>query len=709
MTAYPQLSPQFYTEEDKGLKNMMEYYYAQAITLNQSFWSEADVDTRFEANDQTLWNDLFGNLPAFKAKQFSFNRIRRIINMITGYQRRNRKSTIVIPTESADDITASQFSKVMFWANQRSNALETISKAFHGACVTGLNLLHYYMDYHQDPISGDICVENVPYNGFIIDPFFKSHELSDCNFIWRRSWLTPKQIIALIPDRASEIAGIEPTGYSDGRFQFQPESYNYGMKNLLPYDEFWYRDFREQTVIIDTQSGETMEWSGREEDLNQFLRDFPQVTVTKTQIPTVRLGITVQDRVMYHGPNPMDIDNYPFVPVMGYYNPQMPYFPWRIQGVVRGLRDAQYLYNRRKVIELSMLESQVTTGWIFKENALVNPKDVYLYGQGRGIALKQEAQMTDIQQIPPPQVPPSMIQLSEFLGREIQEISGVSDELLGMAEDDQAGVLSMLRQGAGLTTLQILFDQLDFSQKMGGRIMLQLIQKNFTPGKIKRITNEEPSKEFYTKAFGKYDCSVEEGLNTTNQKQMQFVQLMELKKMGIPVPTKVLLEASTMQNKQELIEAITQEEQQAAQMQQQMQQVQMQDIQSKINLANARAVADTGLGYERASRIMENQALAIERQAEAQKDDANATLDMIRAVKELQGLDLDQIIKSLQIVDSVRRHTQEQEAQTYGKETMGAAPSDLSPERYNPSVARGNQALQQPQSEAGLQFLSQGE
>jgi hypothetical protein len=83
----------------------------------------------------------------------------------------------------------------------------------------------------------------------------------------------------------------------------------------------------------------------------------------------------------------------------------------RIQGVVRGLRDAQFLYNRRKVAELDILESQINSGFIYKENALVNPADVFLTGQGRGLALKRDAQMTDVQKIEAPQIPPSMIQL----------------------------------------------------------------------------------------------------------------------------------------------------------------------------------------------------------------------------------------------------------------------------------------------------------
>ena len=95
--------------------------------------------------------------------------------------------------------------------------------------------------------------------------------------------------------------------------------------------------------------------------------------------------------------------------------------------------------------------------------------------------------MTDVQQIQAPQIPPSMIELSKILAEEMNQISGVNEELLGSANDDKAGILSQLRQGAGLTTLQILFDELDRSQKLLGKIMIDIIQANFTPGKIQKI------------------------------------------------------------------------------------------------------------------------------------------------------------------------------------------------------------------------------
>ncbi len=657
MTLFPQLDSNFYsyqTDNDKSVKQMMETAYANSITINQSFWSEADIDSRFKAGDQTLWNDIYGNLPAFRKRVFNFNRIRRVCNMITGHQRRNRKSSIAVPIENSDQVTADQFSKVLLWSMNKDNTLETISQAFDGCVTTGMNLLSVWMDYREDPINGDIKVDNVSYNGYLIDPFFKKHDLSDCNYIWTRKWLTKLQIKSLLPEQASEIDKLYARGSRDGKFHFMPEAYNYGMKDLLTYDEYWYRDYRSQQLLVDIKTGETMEWKGKDEELQMFLKKFPEITVIENQIQTTKLAIVVQGVVMYHGLNPMGIDQYPFVPVLGYYDPQIPYFPWRIQGVVRGLRDAQYLYNRRKVIELDILESQINSGWKYKADSLVNPKDVFLQGQGRGLALKQDAQMSDVEQIQPPQVPPSMIELSKILGEEIQQISGVNEELLGSAQDDKAGILSMLRQGAGLTTLQTLFDQLDFSQKTLGRLFMDLIQSNFSPGKIKRIITEEPSPQFYSKAFGKYDVSIEEGTNTPNQKQMQFQQLIALRELGLPIPTNILLEASTLQNKNELVEAIGKQEEEQSQVQQMQMQLAIETEKAKIKDLDSRAEANTGLGLERASRVQENRALAIERLAESEKDRDIGTLNLIKAMKELEGMDLEQIEKMLRLADYIK-------------------------------------------------------
>lgn len=660
---FPNLVPEnIYRNDDDGeILSFMDKFYSNSISINQEYWSEADIDTRFEAGDQQLYNELYNVTARDRSKNFNFNRIRRVINMVSGHQRRNRKSTIVVPIENADMETADQFTKIIMWANGRENVLETISEAFHGALVTGMSMLQVWVDYRTDPVSGNIRVDNCPYNTFMIDPYFKKADLSDCNGIWKRSYLSKREIVSLLPDKTDHILGMTSAqSGNDGKFQFMPEAINAVNSGLLAYDEFYYRSFRMQRLLVDAETGETMEWKGKnEDDLKEFLRTYPTVTVLEQQTPTVKLAIVVDNQVMYNGVNPLGIDKYPFVPVLGYFNPQISYYPSRIQGMVRGLRDAQYLYNRRKVIELDILESQINSGFIYKENALVDPKDVFLSGQGKGLAIKADANIADIIPIQAPQIPPAMIELSGLLAKEVMEISGVNEELLGSADDDKAGILSMLRQGAGLTTLQILFDQLDRSQKILGGLMIEIIQNNFTPGKVKRIVEEEPTPEFFNKAFGTYDGAVEEGLNTTTQRQMQFAQLLHLKEAGVPISSQDLLEASTIQNKKEIIENTIKQQQVVEKAEAEQKQIEMQEISARTNLAKARAVADKGLGIERLSRVKENMALAEERKAEAKKDRTQSMLNFVKSLKELEDLDIAQMEKLITLSHAVEDREQQ--------------------------------------------------
>jgi hypothetical protein len=659
MSLFPQLSDSYYVDNDHDILKLMDYTYAKNITINQSFWSEADIDSRFKAGDQSLWGDIYGNLPSFRKRQFSFNRIRRVINMISGFQRQHRKSTTVTAVEGSSEKTADQFSKLMYHINNRAGVLDNISEAFEGALTTGMNLLSTWVDYRSDPVNGDIKVENVSYNAYLIDPYFQKMDLSDCNNLWTRKYITRNQAQTLLPGRGLEIKDMRGWGNRDGKFQFMPESYSYGQQDLLIYDEFWYMDSRKQKMLVDTVTGECKEWRGQDEDLDDFLGMFPQVITLDQEIPSVKLAIVVQGKVMYNGPNPLGIDRYPFIPVWGYYEPQIPYFPWRIQGVVRGLRDAQYLYNRRLITSLDILESQLTSGFIYKENALVNPKDVFLQGQGKGLALKAEAQMTDVQRIEAPQVPPSMLQLNEVLGQELQQISGVNEELLGSAEDDKAGILATLRQGAGLTTLQTLFDHLDRSQKMLGELHMDIIQANWTPGKVQRIINEEPTEQFYNRAFGKYDCVVEEAPLTSTQKQLALQKALYLREIGVPINTEYLIKHMNLPDKDELIESVVKQEQQQAQQEQQMAQLQMQNMQVDNETKLSYSEAQHSLAMERMNKTKLDAALSAERLQRADEDRTGSVLNLIKAIKEIQGMDLEQMEAGLRIVQTMEGTTPE--------------------------------------------------
>lgn len=663
---FPQFSSMYIDDSHRDILGKMEASYAQAITSNLSYWTEGDIDWRFYVGDQTVFNSYWNNVPGTMRRTFTFNRIRRMVNMVSGSQRKNRKQTVVVGEENSDALTADQFTKIIHNIHKQEMVLETLSDSFNDSLVSGLSFLQIWNDFRNDPISGDIKVSKADYNSFVIDPYWRNLDLSDCNFIWKRSYLTKKDIMSLMPASADKIADLYGEDLRDGKFQFMPETYGYSMKNLLTYDEFYYRDYRDQMILVDRETGETQEWRGQDDErLKIFLATYPQITMVKQTIPTVRLAIVAQGKVLYDGPN-LGIDSYPFVPVVTYYTPQVPYFPFRCQGMIRGLRDAQYLYSRRKVIELDILESQINSGWIYKEDALVNPADVFnLTGQGKGLCLKQDAQMTDVQQIQSPAIPATTIQLSQLLGEEMNQIAGINEELLGSSTDDKAGILAARRANASLVTLQNLFDQLDKSQKLLGKLMIDMIQANYTPGKIKKILGgQEPSPQFYNKAFGKYNAHVEEAVLTQNQKQLQFLQLLNLREVGVQVPDDILVDSCVVANKTELIEAVKKQQQQKAQMEQQQMQLQLQQLQSQIKLSESQATANEGLGIERLSRVKENEALAEERRAQAVKDEDAALLDLVKAMKEIDGLDIQHMQQLIAMHTMVKAQEKQNEVQS---------------------------------------------
>jgi hypothetical protein len=636
-------------------------------TTNSSYWmahqTEAMIDTRLEAGDVSLTGDIGPNPQFYNGRpSWFFNKVRPLCNMVSGYQRSHRKSVVCMPLEGGDEQTADQITKVLFHIFKKTQFDDMFSEAFHqGACISGMNLMQIYLDFQDDPIFGDIKFRNLPFNQFFIDPYSRNKDLSDCNFIWVRSYLTHGAAASLLPQFYDEIMSLpaNPTGAGrDGRFLFMPQSYGISGQNLVSYDEYYYRDYRTRKILIDNQTGLWREIHQDEIDSEMFdylMASNPQLEVQEQTIGTVRLAIMVQDKVFYDGPNPFGIDDYPFTPVVGYYNPMMPYYYTRLQGICRSLRDPQMLLNRRILLNLDIMESVANTGYVFKVGSVVDMKHLFQTGQGRIIPLKDEAQMTDVMPITPPNVPPAMFQMEENLGRMMTEVSGVNQELMGMATDDKAGVLAMLRQGAGLVTLQPLFDNLDFSLKMIGEKVLKIMTSNYGPMKIKQILEgQEPMPQFYNKAFGKYHCIVEEGYNTATQKQLQFAQLMQMREMGIAIPDADLIKAATLQNKQELIQSMQQQQQQAQQMQQMQAQMQMQQAQAQIQLTQARAIADQGLGLERASRVAENQALAVERTAQADKDEEDALLSFVRAMKEIEGLDIENLHKMTQIANLIK-------------------------------------------------------
>lgn len=670
------VSPETFDGDFTAIKAKMDNDYQNNQSVWNVFWSKANINVRLESGDPTIMN-LDGLSPAtIGSSNYYFNRARPIGMMLSGYQRRNRKSTIIVPLENGDQSTADQYTKLIMNLYKKENAYEMISEAFHeGAIISGMNLLQVYMDYTNDPLNGDIKFKSLAFNEFMIDPYFREPDAGDAEFIRIRHYLSKPAITAICPedwyDRIMALQGNQQGSTIDGRFQYEAAARGYSMSPKLAYDEYWYRDYRKQKKLYDAETGEMIDVSFRQElDIDSLLRDNPQLRMIESRVPTVRLAISIQDKVFYDGVNNLNIDRYPFVPVLGYYNKHMPYMYNRIQSVMTSLISPQILFNRRIILNADYLESVVSSGWMFKQGAVLDAKHLLQTGAGRLIPLKDNAiPMVDVVPIPAPAIPPTTFTQLDVLDKELFNVIGLSQENLGkVVEDDSSGYQSALRTAAGLTAQQPIFDRLDLSQNIMGDIVMETIQKNWTPGKVKLLLGgEEPAPLFYDRAFGKYHSVCELGFNTDTQKQLEFAQLLELRKAGINISDAQMISKATLQGKEDLIQEMEQQSQQAQEQQQMQMQVQMEEIKSRSELARARVLYETGGYAERMSRVDSNQALDIERKAKSVQDENAALLNFVKALKELDGIDLGHIRELLEMQDIIRSQEVESEIKADSK------------------------------------------
>jgi hypothetical protein len=645
--------------QSKDLRQMMDWFYQSNYTTNSTYWMQGAIDKRFKVGDQQLYNACYGQ-NSQNVQKFFFNLIRRHINMICGYQRKNRKSTITIPNLQDSDPLADDYNKVMRWCDDRDGFQEYLSQSFEGACDVGEYLLHLYPDYTFDPVSGDLFTDSVSYNNYLIDQYTRKQDLSDCNGIWRRRWTSKEMAKSLIPGYSKEIDKMKPGGMKDGRFPLQAELQNVAISNLFTYDEFYYRTTREGKIIVDPYTGESSEWQEDEADeedmMERVLAQQPWLQVKKVQVPTVKLVICLSGKMVYHGKNLLNTDDYPFVPTQTYIEQDIQAYAWRKQGIIRNLRDSQFLYNMRKVIELQLLQSSLNAGWIYPVDVVPDAKCFRQSSGGDGflIPLKAGHLPNEIQRIEPVSIPQSLLELSNSLAEDITKISGVNEELLGSATDDKSGILSMLRQGAGLVTLQTIFDKLDYTQRLYGKIRLQAIRKNFSKGKIRNILGHDADPRFWSSHSQKYAIAVEEGNYSTTQRQLELQQLLHFKEIGMAIPDKSILRAAFITNKQQVM----QEMEEATQQQMQQQQAEAQATEkmdnAKIMSLFAKTKTDMAKEQDLMASARERMAKVQDLEADAVYKTSKADLEMVKAMIELEDMDLQNFRSNLELAEYIK-------------------------------------------------------
>ena len=647
-----------------ALFHWQQFYYDAWRTWGV-FYAAAYRDLRAYAGDN--WTNLEKQkLIKQNRMVLELNKIRRVVNLYSGYERENRMATVCAPVEDADVETADLFSDVMYQVYEKGDADYVFSEAFEHMLKTGLAIVGIYMDYSKDKVCGDIKFFWRPFNALMLDPYFTRRDLGDNDQASTRQLLSREQVKALLPFIDPEEIDNIPTGIRDNKYQYLGiyRQYNstYIAKNLLTYDEYWVRKNVPQKYIVDEETGITTEWEGSREDekfLKMELAQTPNMKLIHSHKLTIEYNVIVGGRVLYTGKDPTSLDNFPFALMLGYFEPLIDTYELKIQGIVRSIVDAQRQYNRRHSQIIDLMESVINTGWISKNGAVLDPQMLMQAGAGRQVVVNEGYDISDLREILPPQIPPGYLQYQDIMDKNIMEIPGASEELLGLSSvgDSQvSGRLAEVRTSNGLKGNRGLFDNYEYTKKQIGRLVLEAVQKNYTPGKIYRMTGRQPTEQFFSGQFEEYDCAIKQAVKTPTQREAYYYQLLQLLELGAPIPWDAVLEAAPIQGKTKLLDILAKQQQ----AQEEAQQQEQEDAQISRQLALSQKEENLALAEERRARVLADIGLAKERISEGEQNYAKALLDNAKTAKEIQDLDrktfLDilNVSKDLQIAHEAR-------------------------------------------------------
>jgi hypothetical protein len=689
--------------------------YWAPFVKNQQIYS-------FAAAGLTWSNEELKTLQKEGREPLELNIMRRPIQFFSGYLRDNLNSVVVSPVEGSDEKTADQFTKLEYYVWDKANGYNCFLDSCDEMFKTGISLCGLQMDYSKDFQNGDISFYKRPYNAFYLDPTFESLDLKDCGFAITRDLIDRsllKQLLPFIdPKELEEI----PNAFRDDKFlSYHPNFTILSKKrNVVAYDQYYKQVSKKRKMLVDNNSSfsrDITDLSSEELDklktgiyrMRKLKEEAESLEIDQRQMPPdveiveieknfVELNIMLNGIPIYNGEDRTGIvETYPFVPIVCYFEPSIWLPSLRIQGIPSTMYSAQRQFNKRHMKIVDMMDSAISTGYKYLIGSVPDTTDLQQTGQNRIIGVDPENApqgLDSVQELRGGDASPSLIQYQQILDQLTLTLANVNESVLGIDDKGNtqiSGRLAQVRIGQGLRSNRKIFDNIELSQKLLGGLVMTVLQKKYSPSKIKRILGEEPTEQFYNNQFEHFDAVVKEGIRSQSQKDAYYYELVNLKREGIvDVPEASIVKALPMVGTSDLREDI--------EAQSQMLQKQQSDTLEKQNaLVDAQTEQMLGLAQERRARVISDLSLKDERESEAQQNIARAALDRAKAITEIAKMNDERILKALEFINML----EQQEAM--GREEQKAQ-VEVQSNRIN---AETNNTQEQKQMAQSQQELSQ--
>lgn len=301
--------------------------YNRAYMLLNTYYAEAYRDVGFYLGNQ--WSlEQMKYLNEERRNSFTFNKSRKTINMVSGFLSANQQQGIVIARENSNPQTAEQLTELLH-TQMAPKGYKAMNRAKHNSLVSGVAWVSPWIDYRSDYVNGRVEFHLDNWNDVIWDPFSYRMDLEDCTFVARRKYLSKDVIKSLVPGSEREVDAMG-YGNRDEKFTYEPHARQWGLQELLAYNEYWKQRYKKGWILVDKQTGEQKPWKGDKKRLDMLKRFFPNLAVIEGYYKTVEYNIIVENRLLYSGEDPWGLGEYPFVPYYCVFDPSYDLFQWKI-------------------------------------------------------------------------------------------------------------------------------------------------------------------------------------------------------------------------------------------------------------------------------------------------------------------------------------------------------------------------------------------
>jgi hypothetical protein len=588
---------------------------------HQRFVEKADLCERFFAGDQWEPADV-ARLKLARRPALTINKIISTVSNVLGEQIYNRSETSFRPRGGAPSEVAEALTKVYKHISDNNQLDWKRSDMFADGIITSRGFLDVRLNF-TDNMQGEVVIDNVNPKNVIVDPDGEEYDPDTWNDVFVTKWVTADDICILFNKEDGELLrnreqSYFPYGYDSisakrDRFgdRLNPQyAGDYDQSSVLRNIRLIERQHRvldRQKHFVSPETGD-MRAIPAEFDRNKiaFFVDKFGFQVTSKLVHRIR-WTAIADNVELHD----DWSPYKHFTIV-------PFFPYfrrgNTIGMVENLLGSQELLNKVSSQELHVVNTTANSGWKVKTGALTNmtPEELEQRGAETGLVVEVNGDPdTDLVKIQPNQVPSGLDRISYKAEEHIKTISGVSDYMTGQAREDVAAKAIDKNKQSGATGLAKPLDSLVRSDFILARNIVDLVQEYYTEERLITITHNRATGESETfkvneatpegtiacdLTLGEYDIVTTSVPHRETMEDSQFDQAVAMKEMGVAIPDSVIIDASRLLNKKDIIKQMegdktSPEAQAAAQLQQRGQAAEV----SKLEGEAAQKHADAGL------------------------------------------------------------------------------------------------------------------